>query len=131
MADKLTAIARMRPRLELGRIIEMDQLEAFVADRSGASRAGILQILNEMRAAVLFFALDGRAIRIEGLGRFTPKIALDGTISYTVTPDNKVLNRMPLKLFKGQIINREHIGKTPAELITIWNEKHPEDPVIV
>jgi hypothetical protein len=130
MADKLTAINMMRPRLELGRIIEMDQLEAFIADRSGANRAGILQILSELREALLFFNLDGRGLRIEGLGRFTPKIALDGTITYTVTPDSNILTRMSTKLYKGPIANREHIGKTPDELIAIWNEKHPEDPVV-
>ena len=120
----------MRPRLELGRIIELDQLEAFIADRSGASRAGILQVLNELREALLFFNLDGRALRIEGLGRFSPKIALDGTITYSVAPDSRVLTRLSTKLYKGEIVNREHIGKTPEELVVIWNEKHPEDPVV-
>lgn len=130
MADKLTAINTLRPRLELGRIIELDQLEEFIEDRSGASRAGITQILNELKKALLFFNLDGRAVRIEGLGRFSPKIGLDGTITYTVAPDTNVLSRMTTKLYKGPIANREHIGKTPEELIVIWNELHPEDPVV-
>ena len=29
----------------------------------------------------------------------------------------------------GRIINRENIGKTSQELVQLWNEEHPEDPI--
>ena len=32
-------------------------------------------------------------------------------------------------LFSGRIINRENIGKTSTDLVTLWNEQYPEDQV--
>jgi hypothetical protein len=32
--------------------------------------------------------------------------------------------------FKGEIQNRENIGKTTAELVALWNADHPNDPVV-
>lgn len=31
--------------------------------------------------------------------------------------------------FRGEILHREHIGKKRADLETIWNEAHPDDPI--
>ena len=33
-------------------------------------------------------------------------------------------------IFKGKIINRENIGKSGEELVSMWNEAYPEDPVV-
>ena len=31
--------------------------------------------------------------------------------------------------FRGRIINAENIGKSSDELVAMWNEAHPDDPV--
>ena len=31
--------------------------------------------------------------------------------------------------FRGEIKNRENIGKTGDDLVTMWNGSHPDDPV--
>jgi hypothetical protein len=31
--------------------------------------------------------------------------------------------------FTGTVLNRENIGKTAGDLITLWNDAHPDDPV--
>ena len=130
MADKLKAINFLRPKLKLGRMVGMDQIDPYVALRSGVSRGGIMQIVNELSDAVLFFARDGRSVKIKGLGRFTPKIGLDGTLAFNVCIDSLLQKRIDDEgLFKGQILNRDNIGKSSDELITLWNELHPEDPV--
>jgi len=30
---------------------------------------------------------------------------------------------------EGTILNRRNMGKTPDELVALWNEDHPGDPV--
>ena len=35
------------------------------------------------------------------------------------------------KAFEGNILNREHIGKTSDELVLKWNEEHSDDPIVV
>ena len=31
--------------------------------------------------------------------------------------------------FRGKWVNGENIGKSEAELIALWNSKHPNDPI--
>ncbi|MCP5049223.1 MAG: hypothetical protein GY940_18785 [bacterium] len=131
MANKLKAINLLRPKLKMGRMITMDQVDPYVGDRTGLNRGTTLQVVNELSDALLFWMIDGRAVRLEAFGRFAPKIGLDGSFSISVKIDSKLQKRInDLGKYKGVIVNRDNIGLTPDELVTLWNELHPEDPVV-
>jgi len=130
MASRIKAINAYMPRIELGRRAEMDELIDLIAARTGLNEGEIRQVLLEMRDAVLFYNLQGRAVKLEGLGTYTPVIQLDG--------DFKVGHRADVALkkglnapgeFRGDIENSENIGKTGDELVAMWNEDHSDDPV--
>jgi hypothetical protein len=108
----------------------MDEMIDLIAARTGLNEGEVRQVLLEMRDAVLFYNLQGRAVKVEGLGTYTPIVQLDG--------DFKVGHRADVALkkglnapgeFRGEIENRENIGKTGDELVAMWNEEHPDDPV--
>lgn len=47
-------------------------------------------------------------------------------------PDNALVNGLNVPgVFTGKIINRENIGKSGDELVAMWNETYPEDPVVL
>jgi hypothetical protein len=130
MASRIKAINAYMPRIELGRRAEMDELIDLIAARTGLNEGEIRQVLLEMRDSVLFYNLQGRAVKLEGLGTYTPVIQLDG--------DFKVGHRADVALkkglnapgeFRGDIENSENIGKTGDELVAMWNEDHSDDPV--
>jgi hypothetical protein len=57
-------------------------------------------------------------------------IQLDGMLRTNLRKDVsfvKALNAMGA--FSGEIINRKNIGKSVDELVVMWNEAHPDDPV--
>lgn len=129
MASKIKAINAYMPRIELGRRAETEDLVDMIARGTGLNEGDIRQMLFELRDTVLFFNLRGQAVKLEGLGTYTPVIQLDGNF--------KVGHRADMKLkeglnapgeFRGEINNREIIGKTSDELVTMWNEEHPDDP---
>jgi hypothetical protein len=73
-----------------------------------------------------------RAVKVEGLGIWAPAIGLDGKLSIHYRPDPIFGYGLNLPgVFSGKILNRENIGKTPDELITMWNEANPTDFVPV
>lgn len=130
MASRIKAISAYRPRIELGQRVENDELVDFIARSTGLNESGVRQVLLELRDAVLFYNLRGQAVKLEGLGTYTPVIQLDG--------DFKVGHRADMALkrglntpdeFRGVIKNRENIGKTSDEIVAMWNEDHPDDPV--
>ena len=83
-----------------------------------------------MRDQIINFCSAGRAVKVEGLGTFAPNIGLEGTFSISFRPDPVFANGLNMPgLFSGRIINRENIGKTSNDLVSMWNEQYPEDQV--
>ena len=72
----------------------------------------------------------GRAVKVDGLGTFTPNIDLDGYFAVSFRADPSMNHGLNLPgTFSGTIRNREFIGKTSDELVNRWNEEHAEDQV--
>lgn len=131
MTSKIRAINAHRPRVVLGKRAEMDDLVSFIARSTGLNESGVRQVLLELRDAVIFFNLRGQAVKLEGLGTYTPKIDLDGTMGVGHRADIKIKNSFNAPgAFQGEIENRENIGKTSDDLVAMWNEAHPDDPVV-
>ena len=60
----------------------------------------------------------------------TASIDLDGTFEVKVRVDKRVLRALNAQgAFRGSVLNAEHVGKTAADLVALWNDEHPGDPV--
>jgi hypothetical protein len=69
-------------------------------------------------------------VKVEGLGTYTPTIKLDGTLGVGHRADIAIKRALNVPgEFDGDIENRENVGKTSDDLIAMWNEDHPDDPV--
>jgi|SaaInl7_200m_RNA_FD_contig_41_295435_length_776_multi_10_in_0_out_0_1 hypothetical protein len=130
MASRIGAISTYRPKIELGERAVTDDLVEFIARSTGLNESGVRQMALEMRDAVLFFLVRGIPVYIEGLGTYTPKIDLDGTLGVGHRADNQI--KIGLNVdgkFSANIINKENVGKTSDELVALWNTDHPDDLV--
>jgi len=128
MASKIAAISTYRPKIALGKRVGTDDLVTFIARSTGLNESGVRQVLLELRDATLFYNLRGTPVYLEGLGTYTPKVGLDGTLGVGHRADNRLKNGLntPGK-FSGTIQNRENIGKSSDDLAALWNEAHPDD----
>jgi hypothetical protein len=130
MATRLTAINAYRPRIDLGNTVQNEELIRFMADRTNLNKSMVALIVGQMSEAVVFFNATGRGVKLEGLGTYLPNIDLDGAFSIDYRLDNAIKNGLNAKnIFTGTIKFSENIGKTPDELVAIWNENHPDDKV--
>ena len=130
MAVKITAINIFRPRIEQGNTVQKAELIRRLSHATSLVEGSVSLTLSELRFTILEYCLSGRAVKVEGLGTWAPSISLDGKISIVYRPDlgfDYELNKP--NTFTGTITNRENIGKTSEELVAMWNEAHPEDPV--
>lgn len=130
MANKIQAVSVYRPKIKLGKTVSMKQLVKFIAGRTGLNEGEISIVLKELRDGIIFNAQEGRGTKIDGLGTYLPKISLDGRfdISHRLDPDIRNGLNIP-GMFNGEIENRQNVGKTADDLVVLWNEAHPEDPV--
>lgn len=130
MVSRITAINTYRPRIDLGKRADVDDLVDLIAARTGLSEGEVRQVLLELRDAVIFFNLRGQPAKLEGLGTYTPSIRLDGTFGVGHRADTALKRALNVPgEFRGDIKHREHIGKTSDDLVALWNAEHPDDPV--
>ncbi len=130
MASRIKAINALRPKIKLGSTVQLSQLVAYVADRTGLNEGEVRIVLEELSDAVIFFNRQGQGAKIEKLGTYLPKVGLDGEFGVSHRLDREIKNALNAPgTFSGQIENRENIGRTADELVAMWNEAHPEDPV--
>lgn len=131
MASKIKAITTYCPRLKLQKTTPMLEIVEFIAARTGLTRGGISVVLNEIQDTIFHFNRAGRPVKFDGLGMFTPVIDLNGVKKVVHRPDKMLRSRLNAdEMYTGDILNRDNIGKTSAELVTMWNEEFPEDPVV-
>jgi hypothetical protein len=130
MAERIKAIGKFRPRIKLGKRAQLEEVVRVVAARSTLNEGEILLALREMRDVIGYICSTGRPVQLDGLGTYTPKVKLDGSFNVSHRLDTKLRNQLNIpKVFTGDILNRDMIGKTPEELVERWNEENPSDPV--
>ncbi len=108
-----------------GVFASMDKLYAYILISSSPRVWGIRK---ELRDQIIEFNRAGRAVKVEGLGTYSPNISLDGTLDLQYRADTAFSNGLNIPgIFTGTVLNRENIGKTGEELVAKWNSQYPED----
>jgi hypothetical protein len=130
MAPRIKAVNAYRPRIEQGNTVQKPELVRALSRATGLVEGSIDQSIKELRDQIIEFNRAGRAVKVDGLGTFSPSMDLDGNLAISYRPDSALSNGLNIPgVFSGTILNREYIGKTSDELITMWNADHPEDVV--
>ena len=131
MAPRIKAVNAYRPRIEQGNTVQKPELIRAVSRATGIVEGTLDQSIKEVRDQIIEFNRAGRAVKVDGLGTFSPSIDLEGNLSISFRPDPAFANGLNVPgIFTGTVINRENIGKTSEESVIKWNEAFPEDPVI-
>lgn len=130
MAKRITAIRKYRPEIKRGKTRQMPQIIRHIARGTSLNEGSIRYVVYELRDAILEAHRAGAAVKIEGLGTFTPTIRMDNELDILFRPDPAMLRGLNDRTqFSAKILNRANIGKTADDLIAQWNAEHPDDPV--
>jgi hypothetical protein len=130
MAPRIKAVNAFRPRIEQGNTVQKPELLRAVSRATGIVEGTLDQSIKEVRDQIIEFNRAGRAVKVDGLGTFSPSIDLEGNLSISFRPDTAFANGLNVPgIFSGTILNRENIGRTSEELVALWNENNPDDRV--
>src|SRR5687768_12547764 len=113
MAHKIKAINAYRPRIEQGNTVQRPELVRELSHATSLVEGSVNLTMTELKFRLIGYLRAGRAVKVDGLGIWTPSIGLDGKLSIQYRPDlsfDYELNQPGV--FTGTIINRENIGKT-------------------
>jgi len=131
MAPRIKAVNAYRPRIEQGNTVQKPELVRALSRATGLVEGSIDQSIKELRDQIIEFNRSGRAVKVDGLGTFSPNIDLNGSLSISFRADPVFANGLNVPgIFTGTILNREHIGYSSNDLVEKWNLENPGDPVV-
>ena len=126
MAKKIQAWTEFGPRLEPVAPMTAEEIIENIVAATNQSKGSVLAMLAELGVQSESGPKAGRIVQMPNGTHYRPVGKSDGSvdINVRVNPDldNKVNNG-----FRGQWRNAENIGKTEAEIVALWNQKHPGD----
>jgi len=130
MVPRIKAVNAYRPRIEQGNTVQKPELLRAVSRATSLVEGTVDQTIKELRDQIIEFCRSGRAVKVEGLGIFTPTMDLEGNISISFRADPAIAYGLNVPgIFTGTILNRENIGKTSDQLVQMWNELNPNDQI--
>lgn len=127
--SRIAAINSLRPRARTSTLVDLKMLANYVATRANLSPSDVSHALEELHNAVIFFCALGHSVKLDGLGIYRPDLELDGTKTVHFRLDQELIKTLNVVPFAAVIENGENVGKTPDDLVAMWNEFHPEAPV--
>ena len=87
MAHRIQAINAYRPRVEQGNTVQKPELVRALSRSTSLVEGTVDQTMKELRDHLIEYCRSGRAVKVEGLGTWTPTISLDGTLDIQYRPD--------------------------------------------
>ena len=87
MAPKNKAVNAYRPRIEQGNTVQKPELLRAVSRATSLVEGTVDQAIKETRDQIVEFCRAGRAVKVDGLGIFTPTIDLDGMLAISFRAD--------------------------------------------
>ncbi len=129
MAHRIQAVTAYRPRLVLAEAASEEKYMEQITRRTTLS-AGVVKNVQESEVETLIgLLLEGRPVHT-GIAIYTPNIDLDGDLEIKVRVDKRLVRALNAAgAFQGRIHNAANIGKSAADLVEMWNEANPNDPV--
>lgn len=128
MAKKIQAWTKFGPRIELAPPMKSEELIENIIAATNQSRGSVLAVLSELDVQIESALKAGRIVHLPNGTHYEPVGKKNGSINIDVRV-NPDLDKRVNAGFRGKWINRENIGKSEAEIIALWNEAYPDDPI--
>jgi hypothetical protein len=128
MAKNIQVWAAYGPKISLGDAMTKDDIIENIVAATNQSKGSVLAVLAELDVQIEAGLKAGRIVHLPNGTHYQPIGKKDGSIDIGVRVSPE-LDRKVNSGFRGKWLNYENVGKTEAEMIAIWNEAHPTDPV--
>jgi hypothetical protein len=130
MATLIEAFRRYGPKVQLRGTIPQRELAQWISMRTGLNENQVVLVLQELKEAILYFNRMGLAVKLPGLGGFSPSINRDGQYRINLRIDRGLRKGMNVEDgYSGPIENRQNIGLDNEALKARWDGEFPDDPL--
>lgn len=111
------SVQSLLPRVVPGKTLDKQEMIEHIKERTGFHKSDIVAMLAEIEDTLLHFLKMGRPVRLEGIGLFTTSVRLNGEVKVHFRLETHLKEQLNLSgAYTGQIKNKNHIGKSLADL---------------
>ncbi len=128
MAEKIVMWRKIGPRLAPEKSVEPEEVIEELVAATNQTRGSILAVLSELDVVIEKNLKSGRAVRLPNGTTFRPMGKKDGRVRVLVRLNPRVARQVNVES-RARWVNAEHIGKSEAEMVAIWNALYPDDPI--
>ena len=130
MAQLIQAFSKYCPKIDLMEAANPRRYMELITQRTTLS-PGVVKNVQESEVETLIDLLqEGRSVHT-GIAVFRPTIDAQGNLSVSVRVDKRIIGALNVPgAFTGKVNNNANIGKTTEEIVSMWNEEHPDDMII-
>lgn len=116
------------PKLAPATPIEAEEVIEQLIAATNQTRGSVLAVLSELDEVVLQGLRNGRIVKLPNGTNYRPIGKKDGSIKVTVRLNPRLTKQIAAER-RAKWVNSQNIGKSEEELIALWNEAHPDDPI--
>lgn len=128
MAKKIQAWVEFGPRIQLSDPMTSKEIIENLINATSQSRGSVLAMLSELDVQIEAGLKAGRIVQLPNGTHFEPVGKKDGSIIICVRVNPEVTRSVNAE-FRGKWLHSENIGINEAEIIDLWNQAHPDDPL--
>jgi hypothetical protein len=128
MAKKIQMWTEFGPKLAAATPVEAEEVIEQLVQATNQTRGSILAVLSELDEVILQGLRSGRIVKMPNGTHYRPIGKKDGSIRVSVRL-NPRLSKLIAADRRANWVNAQNIDKSEAEMIALWNEAHPDDPI--
>ncbi len=129
MAKRIEMWRKLGPRLAPATPVEPEEVTEDLIATTNQTQGSVLAVLSELDAVIEKALKAGRSVKLPNGTIFRPVGKKDGTISVRVYLPSPMAKRINTEQ-RAKWINADNIGKSEAEMIALWNELYPDNPIV-
>ena len=128
MAKKIQAWTEFGPRLESSDPMTKEELIENIVAATNQTKGSLLAALAEMDVQVEAGLKAGRVVHLPNGTHFRPVGRKDGSVAIRTRVNPEIVRNVNAD-YRGDWRNAENIGASEEQIIALWNEAHPTDPI--
>lgn len=131
MTAKIVAVNQLRPRIVSQETVDLEQAAQRISKNTTFNVEEIYGMLRLYTREMVAALQCGATVKIDGLVSISPNMKVGGEVDLSLRADRGAIAGLnnPQLWTAARVSNHENLSKSTDDLVALWNEKHPEDPV--
>jgi HU domain fused to wHTH, Ig, or Glycine-rich motif len=132
MAKKLAAVNQLRPKIVSQNLVDLDEMSRRTSKNTTYNPQEISSILQLFVKDCIAALQAGETVKIDRLVIMSPNMKVGGEVGIALRSDRAAIAGLnnPQLWTADKVANHANLSKDPGELVSLWNTRHPDDPVV-